>query len=411
MTIFSNSTLSRSTSFKLVSLPKEFAGIGVGRSNQLCVPCYCVLEGQSEEWARVDWLRACFDMLTCQPEWMTEVKNGAIHSYSIRLSRDSQVCFDHAWVNRIILFLRRWGSLKYSKTETELFGSIPKGRLLLTHDVDYIKKTLPLRVKQSIFCGFNLVRSILSFRMCRARDAALQAMRFLFAGGDYWQFDKIVVLEHRYGARSQWNIYGGKGGLFRSPKELLLDPSYLATQPKMKQVLRELNREGHTIGLHQSFDSWNDSQPMEVEKKRVEQAASSSVRSCRQHWLRFSLRDTWRAQEAAGFTLDTTLGFNDRVGFRNSAALRMPAWFNSENRQSTSLEVLPMVLMDSHLFDYGRMSAADRKSVILAVLDELAFVGGEATVIWHQRVFHDDYGWGEDYEFLLKAAAERGLLW
>lgn len=406
-----NSTYPRSGSFSLVSLPIEFSGIGVGKSNQLCVPSYCVLEGDGEEWLRVDWLRACYEMLTCQFEWLTEVESGPIHSYSVRLSSESKVVFDHAWVNRILLFLRRWGSLNYSKGETELFGHLPKARVVLTHDVDYVKKTFSLRLKQSIFCGFNLIRSLVPFRLGFVRDAFLKALRFLFAGGDYWQFEKIVALEHRYGARSHWNIYGGKGGLFRSPKELLLDPSYFATQPQLAEILIELSGQGHTIGLHQSFNSWADPKPMEVEKKRVEQAIFTTVESCRQHWLRFSLRDTWQAQEAAGFTLDTTLGFNDRVGFRNSSALRMPAWFNSENRQSTSLEILPMVLMDSHLFDYGQLSPADRRSVILSVLDELAFVGGEATVIWHQRVFHEDYGWGDDYEFLLKAAAERGLLW
>ena len=35
-------------------------------------------------------------------------------------------------------------------------------------------------------------------------------------------------------------------------------------------------------------------------------------------------------QEQSGFELDTTLGFNEIPGFRNSAALKMPAWIASE---------------------------------------------------------------------------------
>ena len=47
------------------------------------------------------------------------------------------------------------------------------------------------------------------------------------------------------------------------------------------------------------------------------------------------------------------------------------------------------------------MSESERYEHIDRVLNELALVGGEASVIWHQRVFHPDYGWGRDYEYLL----------
>lgn len=50
-----------------------------------------------------------------------------------------------------------------------------------------------------------------------------------------------------------------------------------------------------------------------------------------------------------------------------------------------------------------------RKQVIDYCLDEIAFVGGEATVIWHHRVFHSDYGWGDDYKYLLDGIKSREL--
>ncbi len=64
---------------------------------------------------------------------------------------------------------------------------------------------------------------------------------------------------------------------------------------------------------------------------------------------------------------------------------------------------------DSHLFDYGQLAADARKQVIDYYLDEIAFVGGEATVIWHHRVFHFDYGWGDDYRYLLEGIRKRNL--
>lgn len=122
---------------------------------------------------------------------------------------------------------------------------------------------------------------------------------------------------------------------------------------KISLQLSTLLGDGNRIGLHQGFHSWRSSKRMELEKSRLEEALGESIDSCRQHWLRFSFNDTWNAQEKAGFKLDTTLGFNDRPGFRNSTALRIPAWINSEQSFSALLETLPMILMDSHLSDYG----------------------------------------------------------
>jgi hypothetical protein len=69
-----------------------------------------------------------------------------------------------------------------------------------------------------------------------------------------------------------------------------------------------------------------------------------------------------------------------------------------------------MILMDSHLFDYRQMGQKDRESVIDNYLDEIAFVDGEASIIWHQRVFHEDYGWGADYQYLLEGIKSRKLV-
>ena len=87
----------------------------------------------------------------------------------------------------------------------------------------------------------------------------------------------------------------------------------------------------------------------------------------------------------------------------------MPAWIVSEKRFSDTLNVLPMILMDSHIFDYKQLTKSDREKKIDEILDEIQFVGGEATVIWHQRVFDNDYNWGNEYQYLLEGIQARGL--
>lgn len=393
----------------LVEVPEWADDLGLGAIPSLRVPKCCLVSPENPQWNNVDWWRAAFLLMTCDAERLHENNEGPIHSYSSRLPAVVNPLWERAWVNRIFLFLRRWVAHVNNVSEVELFGNLPSGVVHLTHDVDYVRKTLALRLKQVAFINYNILKHLISGNFSGAAGLVPNLFRFGLGGANYWQFPAILELEAEYKASSSWNFYGGVGGFFRSLTELLLDPSYSVADKKITQQLMTLVAGDNCVGLHQGFNSWQDSKRMQLEKNRLEETLGAPVDSCRQHWLRFSFNDTWKAQETAGFKLDTTLGFNDKPGFRNSAALRMPAWISSEQRFSDSLETLPMVLMDSHLFDYGQLEVEARQKVIDYYLDEIAFVGGEATVIWHHRVFHSDYGWGDDYTYLLEGIKSRNL--
>jgi len=60
-----------------------------------------------------------------------------------------------------------------------------------------------------------------------------------------------------------------------------------------------------------------------------------------------------------------------------------------------------MILMDSHLYDYGDLEENEKFQKTDFFLDEIKAVRGVAIVIWHQRVMSKDYGWGAGYEDLL----------
>jgi hypothetical protein len=139
---------------------------------------------------------------------------------------------------------------------------------------------------------------------------------------------------------------------------------------------------------------------MTRERQALEVALDAPVHRCRQHWLRFSWAETWAAQELAGLGLDTTLGFNDAPGFRNGCALRFHPWDPTAG-QGRPLEAIPLMLMDSHLYDYALLSESDRDQVLGNWLDELKQVRGIASVVWHQQAFHSDYGWAGGYARLL----------
>lgn len=379
-----------------VVLP-EWAESGV--AGKILVPAWTVTAGTGPEWTRVDWWAAAFWYLHGAAERAWEEMHGPIHSYSPRLAGWDERLWQRAWANRIGLFLREWALRAEPGAE---LGPLPAAEVLLTHDVDAVRKTLMIRAKQTVFHLFNGVRAIVRGRLRLAFAKFARAARFLFSRADYWCFPTILALEEAAGVRSHFNFHGGfRAGRRRNLTETVFDPAYDLAEPRLAGQLRELRRGGWTIGLHPSFAAWAEPQRLRREKERLEECSGGAVTAVRQHWLRFGWGETWRAQQAAGLELDTTLGFNDRPAFRNGAALRFHPWEEATGTP-LALAALPMVLMDSQLYDYRELSEAERRSEIDRWLGEVRAVRGQASIIWHQRVFSPDYGWGDGYRYLLE---------
>jgi hypothetical protein len=383
-----------------VALPDWAADCGV--DGAILVPAHAVCAGEQPQWARTDWLAAAFWYLNGTAERAHEARHGPIHSYAFRLEGWPAEIWERAWANRIALLLRRQAARARSTDEVALFGPLPKAEIVLTHDVDAIEKTMAIRLKQGAFNVFNALRCLVRADLAGAAGKFAAALRFAVGPGSYWNFGYFRDLESAHGWLSHFNVYGGGGGWNRSPRKILLDPAYDVRQASLADELRGLHGRGFTIGLHQSFDAWRESPPMRIEKERLELALGAPATSCRQHWLRFSWSATWKAQQEAGFTLDSTLGFNDRPGFRAGAALRYTP-YDAQASRAMAIDVLPMVLMDSHVYDYALQDAAGRRSEILRWIREIRDVSGTAAFNWHVHTVSDDYGWRDGYEMLVEA--------
>lgn len=383
-----------------VELPEWGGEFGVDRS--ILVPKWTVNVGGSPAWQQTDWLYAAFWYLNGLAEREFENRNGPIHSYNYKLKGWNPHLWEYAWVNRIALFIRRWASVHFGKEELSLFGPLPTPEILITHDVDATKKTIAIRLKQASFNSFNVIRSLTKFEFKKAKDKLRLAIRFLFSKDNYWCFDRYMDLEKQFNVRSCFNFWSGKASdQKRAFKNWFFDPAYNVEDVELKSVIRQLVDGGWKLGLHQSYDSWADKYGMRKEREKLEEVSGQKISSCRQHWLRFSWERTWKAQQEAGLGLDMTLGFNDRPGFRNGAALKTVPW-NFEDKKRLDISIVPTLFMDSHFYDYKNYSAEKRNTQIYKWLNEIFSVNGEASIIWHQRVLSADYQWWEGYHVVLQ---------
>lgn len=377
-----------------IKLPKWAAKCGV--DGMLLVPQEAVADSlpNSELWQHTDWWLAAFIFLEGWHERVWEQQHGPIHSYSFRLTGWDERAWQHAWVNRIALFLRMWACHIAGDRVIDRMGPLTKPDIQMTHDVDAVVKTLPIRLKQGAFNLFNATRSLSrgQFRQTGARLS--QAARFLLGQESWWTFDQLQQWEADAGIQAIYHFHADKQP--KTLKRWLFDPSYDIAAPKQLKLLIQLIKQGHKVGLHPGYETWQDHKQIATQRSLVEAAAGAQVAHCRQHWLRFSWQDTWGAQQSAGLTHDTTLMFNDRPGFRNSSAL---CWqpYNPNQAATHYLKAMPTLFMDSHFYDYQSMSAAERQSVMQHWIRECQNVSGNAALLWHPHTLTQDYGWSDGF--------------
>lgn len=379
-----------------VELPEW--GAHCGLDDVITVPLECCANPAAPKWEQVDWWLAGFLMLECWHERAWERAHGPVHSFAFRLSGWDARVWEYSWVNRIALFLRAWAAQRSGVQESELFGELPQAEITLTHDVDAVAKTLAIRFKQTIFIGFNALRLLVRGQWADAGARLLQAWRFCFSRESWWKLDDMREMERKAGLRSHFNFYADARA--KTLGRWLFDPDYDVTHPRLAASLAALAKEGWRVGLHQSYDAWRSPELMRQQRVRLESLLPTPVRCCRQHWLRFSWGQTWRAQAQAGLSHDTTLMFNDRPGFRAAASLEWAPW-GVVQTDGSSFRALPTVLMDSHFYDYQPMNAVDRRAALKRWLAEIVAVGGQAAVLWHPHVMTADYGWREGFQDLL----------
>ncbi len=383
----------------MVTLPDWAVTAEIGVDGALLVPRAACLTDEQPNWKQVDWWLAAFLMLECWPERAYEKKYGPIHSYSGRLKGFDSRVWERAWVNRIALFLRIWAGHTAGIDSQELLGPVPESEILFTHDVDAVTKTLAIRLKQGGFNAINCIRHAVKMEFKKTFTHFRAACNFLFRADDWWLVDLLLERLRSCNIQALFNFYADTRK--KNFSRWLFDPGYEVSDVKLQELLRRIRQNKSTIGLHPSYDSWDNPERIHSQKQQLEKICGTSVSTCRQHWLRFSWDKTWPAQEQAGLKMDMTLMFNDRPGFRNASAVVWHPW-NSKIKGPHTIKAMPTLFMDSQFYDYHSMTADERIKTMGYWLKEIRQVGGQAALLWHPHTLSHNYGWGAGFDDLLK---------
>lgn len=162
----------------------------------------------------------------------------------------------------------------------------------------------------------------------------------------------------------------------------------------VKEMIREIDRRGWEIGLHPSWYSFNDVGEMKRQKDALEKALGKDVVSVRQHFLHYDIRVTPRVQSEAGFKYDSTLGFNDNIGFRFGTSYPWQLYDLKTDIQLPLVEV-PLIVQDGAMLSPVKGMRLDHDMAfeyVVMVAETVKKVGGVLTLLWHpQYIINPDW--------------------
>ena len=265
-------------------------------------------------------------------------------------------------VNAYVDVLRSLIRRRLGQAGQPLWPSGKRAAIGLSHDVDRPYKWGLLRAFSH--GQWPLGGRRLAWFMAKVGKTAGDRIR-LGGRDDFWLFEPLMAAERERGFHSTFMFAPtpsfGRGG---TPRDVDYDIGWARFGP----VFRSLAEAGFEVGLHAGYSACTDGQRFVDERRRLADRSGAEVAGLRHHFWHLGPdeRRTLRMHEAAGFAYDSSIAFNDNLGFRRSVALPFRPWDPTLGRPLRTVQ-LPTFCMDGNLFYRGSTprAAIDRVATYL----------------------------------------------
>lgn len=271
----------------------------------------------------------------------------------------------------------------------------PEGKpfaVCLTHDVDLVSA--------------HSVRQKARMRTEYIRNGPLIMRKAINLAGFAWDIARIIKhvktqdplhcyerwleAEAAVGARSTFFFWPGWSSVGRHHAS---DCTYELTDRiifdgqrcTIAEMIRAIDRQGWEIGLHPSWYSFDNLEEMNRQKDALKNTLGHDVISVRQHYLHYDIRITPRIQAEAGLLYDSTLGFNDNIGFRFGTCYPWKLYDLNGDKELPIVEI-PLIIQDGSLLNPVKGMRLDEEMAfqyILQITKAVEKVGGVLTLLWH----------------------------
>jgi hypothetical protein len=284
----------------------------------------------------------------------------------------------------------------------------------LSHDVDR-----PLRYgRTAAHSAAASARLVASGRvrhsalLAASAAAALQPTRRRRADDPHFRFAEWRELELSAAIRPTY-FFGATSPLSR--RGHALDVSYSLRDPLIRTALRNIVDQGWEVGLHSGIRQEPSIAHYRREREALESATGRAITSSRQHYWATHRTHPERnaaAMAAAGFSLDSSLGMSDAIGWRRGTSLPFDVYDRERRRPTGVWEVTP-TLMDSATFPAAVPEVASWE-LAREVVSAARASGGVLVLNWHvESLSGRSHGRAGDLgiELLRQLASDDSMVW
>lgn len=262
-------------------------------------------------------------------------------------------------------------------------------KMKISHDVDIPSRYGFLKFKSLIrSIGGDIILRADLINAVRAPWIWLNSKNAIHPLDPANTFDWLMDLSDKHNLTSAFYFMCGR----TDPTK---DAIYEIEHPAIRALLRKIHQRGHEIGLHPSYNTYQNPESIKTEAERLRKVCKEeNIRQDswggRMHFLRWRQPTTLNAWEKAGMTYDSTLGYADRPGFRCGTCFEYPAFDPIEGKQ-LALRIRPLIAMDcsvisEHYLGFGSTEAAYEK--FLQLKEACRAVNGQFTLLWHNSFFN-----------------------
>ena len=174
-----------------------------------------------------------------------------------------------------------------------------------------------------------------------------------------------------------------------------LDADYGIFDEDIAQLLNNIDRRGHEIGIHYSYDTLNNIEMASNELANINNALhklniKQRVVGGRQHYLRMDISTSPRIWNDIGVEYDSTIGFANHIGFRSGTCYEYNL-YDLNKREVLSVKEKPLMVMDGAAFlDVSMgLSKSEGYNRIMKVKNIVKMYKGDFNILWHNSFFTD----------------------
>ncbi|MCX9076231.1 MAG: hypothetical protein OIN88_16545 [Candidatus Methanoperedens sp.] len=316
-------------------------------------------------------------------------------------------------VNIYTLFFKE---ILNDKLSIDFFPLWPFGKkcaIALSHDVDTpdkysIIKNFPINI-------FNLLkRGEIIRTMHHLKHFVIYGYKYIKDKNknNFWLFNEIMQEESRLGMKScfyfaSMNQFGEYG--------CDIDVSYSIKNKKFGDIFKTIRSNGFEIGLHASYFALDSLTRFKKEKLILSEAVGLEIIGLRHHYWHIGKDEelTLANQSRAGFKYDSSIAFNEEMGFRRNVAFPYYPW-NSAERFPINILQLPVFLMDGNLF-YREIEVQDAVNKVADMIQVIKNYNGLGVIDWHVRTSYPSnkeyYKWGQAYLKIIEYLSSCKEIW